>query len=307
MPTPLRIATRGSDLALWQARFIRDSLMAQDSDLEVELHIIKTSGDRIQNVGLHEVSGTGFFTSEVEAALLENRADVAVHSFKDLPTKEHPKLGIYAVPKRAQAADVLVIHPDAVDPQKRWQLKEGASVGTCSLRRRAHLLALRPDLRMMDLRGNVPTRYGKAKDRTFDAVCLAEAGMRRIGLGPEDDEVQWTILPVDDVTPAPSQGALAVQCRHDDSAVATRLAALHDVATAEAVKTERALLSKFGGGCHLPLGVYCHAVAEGMHLRALIASPTGDVRIETVASGSAADVVAKAHAELVAQGAEKYI
>ncbi len=310
----LRIASRGSDLALWQANFVSDSLRQENPDLSIELVIIKTSGDRIQDVGLDKVEGTGFFTTEVEAALLDGRADVAVHSFKDLPTAVRDDLGIFAVPPRAPAADVLVMRKAERVEDLKWGLKKGATVGTCSLRRRAQLLSIRPDLKIVDLRGNVPTRMAKVQTKDMDAVCLAQAGLDRLKLSDADanPDLHFCIIDKLDVTPAPSQGALGIQCRMDDKNTQNYLRVMHDPTTALAIETERALLSHFGGGCHLPLGVYCtvsdvDSAAPNCELFALVAAPDGTERIEVKVSGSSEEVVKDAHSQLTAKGAGKYI
>lgn len=303
MTAPLRIGTRGSDLALWQANFVAGELNPPG-----ELVIIKTSGDRIQGVALHEVEGVGFFTKEIEQELQEGRVDLAIHSYKDLPTQEPPELTVAAIPARGPVRDVLV-HREQ-DLSQRWGLPQGARVGTSSLRRRAQILALRPDVTLVELRGNVPTRFNKVVEGELDAVVLAEAGLHRLGMlqGSSAAGVHITPLQVNEVCPAPSQGALAIQIRRGDERAAKAVAHIHNPVTAQAARMERALLSHFGGGCHLPLGAYARPEGGTWLLSAIVASPTGDHRITAEASGDdEAALVASVHQQLLQQGAEAYL
>lgn len=305
----LRIGTRGSDLALWQAHYVAGRL-----EQEPEIIIIKTLGDRIQNVGLHDgvdaAGRTGFFTKEIEAALIDERVDVAIHSYKDLPIEEPPELEVVAVPERGPVRDVIVCRTAFRVDGNLWGLPEGARLGTASLRRKAQVLSKRPDLNIVELRGNVPTRFNKVTSGELDAVVLAEAGLHRLGLDASAADKGITLEPiaVTDVCPAPSQGALAIQVRADDRWSRERVAPLHDPAVARAVDAERSLLSRFGGGCHLPLGVYCITEGDELVLTALVASPNGDHRIEAGGRNvDPAQLVAKVHDELVRQGAAKYL
>lgn len=301
----LRIGSRGSDLALWQARHIA-SLVAAPTHLE----IIKTQGDEIQHLSLDKVEGKGFFTKEIEAALLDRRVDVAVHSYKDLPTELVPGLRVAAVPARGPVRDVLVQRSERVASGATWGIAPGAKVGTSSLRRKAQLRALRADVDIVDLRGNVPTRVGKVASGELDAVLLAEAGLFRLGYFDRAAELglSLTALPVDALCPAPAQGALAVQIRADDAWAAAQIEPLHDEDTARAVDAERALLARFGGGCHLPLGATCGRRAGELELAALVAAPDGSARLTARAVGeSMEEVVAEVHRALVSQGAERYL
>ena len=198
----IRIGSRGSDLALWQARYVREHL-----DGESEIIVIKTQGDQIQHLTLDKVEGKGFFTKEIESALLGNDVDLAIHSYKDLPTEAVPGLEITSVPERAPVRDTLVVHRDRVDTEKPLGIAEGARVGTSSLRRKAAIKSLRPDIELVDIRGNVPTRLGKAQSGELDAVVLAEAGLRRLGLFEADESTEYLPVDVRDVCPAPAQGA----------------------------------------------------------------------------------------------------
>ncbi len=301
----LRIGSRGSDLAMWQARYVAGRL----GD-DVEIIVIKTQGDEVQNLSLDKLEGKGFFTKEIEVALLKREIEIAVHSMKDLPTESPPSLIIGAVPPRAPVADVLVMRKAGRDNSLPLSLPQGARVGTSSLRRKAQLLAARPDLRLVDLRGNVPTRARKVIKGELDAVVLAEAGLTRLALEPEllKDGAGYERIPLDVMLPAPAQGALAVQVRKDVAEAKERVKLLHDVATEKAVLAERALLSRFGGGCQLPLGAYCEVKGRRFYLRAVVAAPDGSAVLKANADGDKAEeVVAEVHRALVSQGAGRYL
>jgi len=259
--TPLRIGTRGSDLALWQARRVA-ALVEERLGRPAELVVITTKGDRIQNVSFHKMEGKGFFTKELQQALLDGRVDLVVHSLKDLPTEEPEGLEVAAVPERTTAADLLVatggtLRPTPADP---LGLPEGARLGTSSLRRAAQALALRPDLRVEALRGNVPTRVRKLREGRYDAILLAAAGVGRLDLDMDGLDVRE--LPAEVMLPAPGQGALAIETRRNDT-VTAGIAALHDAKAARLVHAERLLLGLMGGGCHLPLGCLATAESDG--------------------------------------------
>lgn len=249
----LIIGTRGSDLALWQANFIKDELAA--IGVEAELKIIKTQGDKILNLRLDKLEGKGFFTKELEEELLQETIDLAVHSLKDLPTVHPAGLTIAAIPPREEATEYLLILKDCVDVSQKLSLKKGAMVGTSSNRRKAQLLALRPDLEIEDLRGNVPTRIKKLRDEDYDAILLAKAGVKRLGLNLDDLHIEE--LETTEFVPAPAQGALALQIRENDTKLFKILQKLNHHETAEAVNVERKVLNLFEGGCHMPLGCYC--------------------------------------------------
>ncbi len=248
----LRIGTRGSDLALWQARFIAERLKREG--LEVELVVIQSRGDRIADVPLQDVPGSGFFTGEIELALLEKHIDLAVHSHKDLPTRTTRGLAIAAVPARGSPAERLLAREPAYDPDAAFlPVAVHARVGTSSPRRAEQVRALRPDLVLEPLRGNVTTRVQKLREGLYDAILLAAAGLERLALDVSDLRV--VDLPPRVVAPAPAQGALAVQVRSADVRLAQLCArVLHDERTALAVEAERALLRAAGGGCNVPLG-----------------------------------------------------
>jgi hydroxymethylbilane synthase len=247
------IGTRGSELALWQANFVKDSLAAVG--VTAQLKIIKTQGDRILNLSLDKLEGKGFFTKELEEELMAGTIDIAVHSHKDLPTEHPPGLIIAAVSEREDPAELLLILKDCVDVHQKLSVKFGGLVGTSSNRRKAQLRALRPDLEMDDLRGNVPTRIGKLRSENYHAIMLAKAGVKRLGIDLSEFHVE-ELTPTEFV-PAPAQGALAIQIREVDTDLYQVLQQLHHPEVAEALAIERTVLKQFGGGCHMPLGCYC--------------------------------------------------
>ncbi|TJZ50860.1 hydroxymethylbilane synthase [Sphingobacterium olei] len=253
MNRKLIIGTRGSQLALWQANFVRDRLA--EIGIEAELKIIKTQGDIIQHLRLDKLEGKGFFTKELEEELLSAQIDLAVHSHKDLPTVNPPGLIIAAVSEREDASELLIIHKDCVDIKKRLSLKHNASVGTSSNRRKAQLLSLRPDLEFTDLRGNLQTRIQKLRDEKYDAIVLAKAGVARIEMDLSDFHIE-EISPVE-IIPAPAQGVLAIQIRETDQDLFDILQKIHNKEVAETIAVERKVLNLFDGGCHAPLGCYC--------------------------------------------------
>ncbi len=301
----LIIGSRGSDLALWQANYVSDLIAAP-----TRIEIIKTAGDRIQHLSLDKVEGKGFFTKEIEEALLDKRIDIAVHSFKDLPIEGPEGLKLGAIPPRAPVRDVIVVRTAELVPDKLWGLKEGARVGTSSLRRKAHMLAKRPDLEMVDIRGNVPTRLDKVPSGELDAVVLAEAGLSRLGFLDRAQELKLTMVAAEigDICPAPAQGALAIQIRNDDALSQKAIETLHDAATADSVEAERLLLGYFGGGCHLPLGAHGSIDNGSMKLEALVAAPGGVEFFKACATGTNAQTIAEeVHKQLCSQGADKYL
>jgi hydroxymethylbilane synthase len=258
------IGTRGSQLALWQAYYTRDLL--QQHGYEVDLNIISTKGDRTQqwNLSFDKIEGKGFFTKEIEDALLQNEADLAVHSCKDLPTEDTPGLSIAAYSYRANPYDVLLIHPSAIDSSQYIPLKSGAITGTSSARRKSQILLHRPDLEVRDLRGNVPTRIQKLRDGQYDAIILASAGIERLELDLSDLLVFPLSAPL--YIPAPAQGVLAYQIRKGDAQMEAVCKILHDDAAYQAVRLEREVLKAFHGGCQVPLGVYAQKEETGMHV-----------------------------------------
>ena len=244
----LTFATRPSALARWQTARVIQLLQAAHPGLECSEHVITTTGDRVLDRPLPEIGGKGLFTMELTEALLSGKVHAAVHSLKDLPVEETPGIMVAAIPEREAAQDVLVTangHPLS-------DLPDGARVGTCSLRRTAQLLARRPDLTILPLRGNIDSRMQKVVRGDFDAIVLAHAGLIRLGLQAHITEV----FALDVMLPAPAQGALAVQCRADDMETIALLAAIDDPMTAAAVGAERSFLSSLGGGCSLPVAAF---------------------------------------------------
>ena len=257
----VRIGTRGSDLALWQARHVRALLEA--AGCTTEIVVLATRGDRIDDVPLHQVEGKGFFTAEIERAVLDGEIDLAVHSHKDLPAASTDGLVIAAVPARAAAGERLLVRPEAHAPEAAFlPLRAGARVGTSAPRRTAQIAALRPDVETLTLRGNVPTRVRRLHEGRFDAIVLASAGLDRLQLDLAD--LIDVALPIDLLVPAPGQGALAVQTRAADRALrALCRRVLDDPQAALTVEAERRTLVALGGGCNLPLGVAVERVADG--------------------------------------------
>lgn len=249
----LKIGTRGSKLALWQAYFTQDQL--KQIGVDSELVIIKTKGDQIQHLGFDKMEGKGFFTKEIEDHLLRGDIDVAVHSMKDLPTSMPEGLAISAVSYRENPADWLIIRKESVDESKLLKIKEKAVVGTSSARRKAQLLDFRSDIELKDIRGNVPTRLRKLDEGQFDAIMLAGAGVTRL----EIDLSNYHIIQFDprEFVPAPAQGVLAYQVNESDIPTRRILQKIHDHEVARAVKVERKILQLLEGGCQMPLGVYC--------------------------------------------------
>ncbi|MEM6395926.1 MAG: hydroxymethylbilane synthase [Bacteroidota bacterium] len=269
------IGTRGSKLALWQANHIKDQLA--EKGVEAELKIIKTQGDKVQNLGFDKLEGKGFFTKELEDALLSDKIDIAVHSLKDLPTEGVEGLSLAALSERADPADVLLIRPDAIDKDKPYQLKAGAKVGTSSARRQAQLLEFHPELEIVPIRGNVPTRVNKAVTGEVDAVALAAAGLDRLAL-EVPDLIRIRLSPREFI-PAPAQGVMALQVKSDRMELRRSLVVLHNIAVGQCTNVERRILNMLEGGCQLPLGVYCDKDQIGhYHVSAALGTENGVVR-----------------------------
>ena len=277
----LRIGTRGSALAQWQADHVAAALRSLPGGPDPELVVIKTEGDRIQDVPLSQVDGKAFFTKEIEEALLENRVDLAVHSLKDLATENPPGLVLGAVMEREDPRDVFV----AAGPFHLGALGQGARVGTSSLRRRALLARLRPDLELLELRGNVPTRIRKLDVGEYDAIVLAAAGVKRLGL---EDRIS-AYLPLETFLPAVSQGALGIQIRDEDQEVASWVKALEDRATRDATTAERAFLRTVEGGCHVPVGAFGEVRGIELRLSGIVCSLDGCKAVEGKVFGLAED------------------
>ena len=249
----IRIGTRGSDLALWQAHFVRRQL--EEIGCEVSIQIIVTQGDRIQDLSFDKLEGKGFFTKEIEQALLNGDIDLAVHSHKDLETTQPSGLHIAAVSYREDASELLLMRREAFDAKLDWNLKTNAVIGTSSARRKAQILAQRPDLAIKELRGNVPTRIEKLRQGQYDAILLARAGVLRLELDLSD--LETIVLDPSTFIPAPAQGVLGLQTRVADEATNKILQNLHHSDVATRIELERSVLRQMDGGCQLPLGVYC--------------------------------------------------
>lgn len=267
----LRLGTRGSLLARTQSQLVADQLEKAHPGLKVELVILKTTGDQIADRPLHEFGGKGLFTRELEQALLDGKVDFAVHSFKDVPTTmplvEQSNLIIAAVPEREDPRDVLAYSG------ANAELGPGMRVGTGSLRRRCQLLLQQPELRIEPIRGNIDTRLRKLREGQFDAIVLAMAGIRRAALF---DSTIMSPIEVDDLVPAPGQGALALQCRRDDDRTRQLLSALNHAATAACVSAERALVELLQGDCHSPIGALAVMQDQNVRLRAAVGARGGN-------------------------------
>ncbi|MCY7327295.1 MAG: hydroxymethylbilane synthase [Saprospiraceae bacterium] len=255
----LRIGTRGSKLALWQAEFTQAELAR--IGVASTLVIIKTQGDLVQHLGFDKLEGKGFFTKEIEDALLRGEIDLAVHSMKDLPTSQPEGLVITAVSYRDNPADWLIVQPAALEKGQIFRLKKGAIVGTSAVRRKAQLLDHRPDVVPQDIRGNVPTRLDKLRQGQFDAIFLAAAGVNRLQLDLSGLEI--IELHPREFIPAPAQGVLAWQTNRHDTATRLLLQRIHQPDTSVVTNVERRTLQLMNGGCQLPLGVYCERDATG--------------------------------------------
>lgn len=299
MPREIRIATRKSALALWQAEYVKSALEQAHPGLRVSLVPMVSRGDKLLDAPLAKIGGKGLFVKELETALLENEADIAVHSMKDVPMDFPEGLGLFCICEREDPRDAFVSNRfDSLDA-----LPAGSIVGTSSLRRQAQLLARRPDLRIHFLRGNVNTRLAKLDAGEYDAIILAAAGLIRLGF---EDRIRSSIS-VDDSLPAGGQGAVGIECRTADAEVHALLAPLHHRDTAVRVNAERALNKRLNGGCQVPIA--CYAVLEGdqLWLRGLVGQPDGGqlLRAESRApAGEAEQLGVRVAEDLLGQGAE---
>jgi hydroxymethylbilane synthase len=263
----IRIGTRGSQLALWQANWVKEQLIRQHPNLDVEIQTIKTTGDKILDVPLAKVGGKGLFVKEIEEALLEKSVDIAVHSMKDVPTELPDGLGIVAISDREDPRDAVLSNTKT----PILELPEGARIGTSSLRRQAQLFAARPDFVIEPLRGNINTRLRKLKEGMYDAIILAMAGVSRLGW---EEEVTEVIDP-DVMLPAIGQGALGIEARLDDQVTLDRIVFLNDDATSSCVTAERAFLHRLEGGCQVPIAAYAVREGDDLVLTGLVASVDG--------------------------------
>ena len=283
MKAELKIGTRQSLLALWQSNFIAGELRKEYPNCEVTLKKIVTKGDRILDVPLAQIGGKGLFTKEIEEELLDGTVDLAVHSLKDMPTVLPEGLCLTVITSRANVGDAFVSNKY----NSFAELPQGAVLGTSSLRRRAQLLAARPDLKIVDLRGNVDTRLRKLDDGNMDAIILAAAGLQRLGHGDRIKE----IIPTSVCLPAVGQGALAIECRTDNTEVREMLAFLNDKATKQATDAERAFLGLVEGGCQVPIGVHAEVQDNEIKIEAIIASLDGSTVLRNTISGDAEKAV----------------
>ena len=284
MKAVLKIGTRQSLLALWQSNHIAACLRKKYPECEVVLKKIVTKGDRILDVPLAQIGGKGLFTKEIEEDLLSGEVDLAVHSLKDMPTVLPEGLCLTAITERANVGDAFVSNKY----DSFAELPLGAVVGTSSLRRKAQLLAARPDLTIRDLRGNVDTRLRKLDEGLYDAVILAAAGLERLGHG---DRIK-AVIPSDVCLPAVGQGALAIECRTDDAEVRQMLDFLNDMPTVYATNAERAFLGLLEGGCQVPIGVHADVEGDKIKIEAIIAALDGSTVLRDTIEGAATDAVA---------------
>lgn len=299
----IKIGTRGSQLALWQAEFIKEKL-ERLTPLPVRLCIIKTSGDKIDNLPFGKMEGKGFFTKEIEEALLAKEVDLAVHSLKDLMTTMPDGLALTAVGFREDNREAVLIRKDAFDPDRPLKVKNDGIIGSSSVRRQCQIAHLRPDLSLKDLRGNVPTRIKKLRDGQYDAIILAHAGIKRLQLDLSDLEIN--LLPCEEFLPAPGQGILGIQTREGDDEVNKIVSRLDDPSTRIMALLERGLLARFEGGCQLPLGAYSEISGDTLTLHAVLGLYRDDRWIglaRASAGGKKIDAVIEVmYKELMAQG-----
>lgn len=298
----IRIATRNSPLAVWQAEFVKAELMALHSDIEVELIGMKTQGDIILDTPLAKVGGKGLFVKELEQGMLDGRADIAVHSMKDVPVEFPEGLHLPVICEREDPHDAFVSnHYDSID-----DLPHGARLGTSSLRRECQARTRRPDLEVLPLRGNVNTRLRKLDEGQFDAIILAMAGLKRLGF---DERIRSAMTPEQSL-PAIGQGALGIETRIDDEEMNALIAPLHDPQTAITVSAERALNRRLAGGCQVPIAGYAMLEGDEVWLRGLVGSPDGTNTLFAELRGPASEAEAigtEVAEKLLAQGADKIL
>jgi len=298
----IRIATRKSALALWQAHYVKAQLEIHHPGLQVELVPMSTQGDKILDTPLAKIGGKGLFIKELEIAMLEGRADIAVHSMKDVPVDFPAEFGLHAICERENPYDAFVSNHFA----QLADLPPQAVVGTSSLRRQCQLRKLRPDLHIKDLRGNVNTRLAKLDEGLYDAIILASAGLIRLDMQQRITQH----IPAELSLPAVGQGAVGIECRNDDHQLIAMLAVLNHAETALRVKAERAMNARLQGGCQVPIGSFAEIDGSTLTLRGLVGSPDGTTMLHAQASGHCeqAEYIGQQVAEsLLAQGAEKIL
>jgi len=302
MSTPLTIGTRGSQLALWQANWVKSALRSRFPAVSIELTVIKTRGDKILDVPLAKVGGKGLFVKEIEQALLDGVIDIAVHSMKDMPAEIPSGLCIGAIPKRETPNDVLISR----NGQKLSELAPNACIGTSSLRRAAQLKYVRPDISITPLRGNLDTRLRKIESENLDAIVLAAAGVKRLNMENRISEY----LQFEDMLPAVGQGALCIEIRTDDSETKTLIASLDDPETRTAVTGERAFLNRLEGSCQVPIAAYGEIDRGRLKLSGLVSDLNGTRILKANKSGALdqSETIGKKLAErLIADGADKIL
>jgi hydroxymethylbilane synthase len=299
-PSRVVIATRGSQLALWQAHHVKARIEAVAPGITVELEVIKTSGDKILDVPLAKVGGKGLFVKEIEQALVEGTSDLAVHSMKDVPAELAPGLALVAVSTREVPWDALC----AREPVTVESLPHGAKVGTSSMRRQCQLLAKRPDLQIAMLRGNVPTRLRKLDEREYDAIVLAAAGLQRLGMADRITQ----LLPLELSIPACAQGVLGLETRASDVVTAELIRrAIHDPAEERRIAAERAFLARMGGSCQTPLAAHALDHPAGLRILGMCGMPDGSKILRAELTGPVADATELGHRladDLLGQGAD---
>lgn len=298
----LRIGTRGSQLALWQANWVKSKLANLYPDLQIDLETIKTSGDKITDVPLAKVGGKGLFVKEIEQALMDGQIDIAVHSMKDMPGDLPDSLCIGVIPEREVPYDVLISQGD----KQIRELPQGARVGTSSLRRASQLLYLRPDIEIFPLRGNLDTRIKKLSSEHLDAIILAGAGVKRLKL----EHVISEYIDPDIILPAVGQGALCIEVRKADPPVHRLIAPLDHTATNRIIKSERAFLKRLEGGCQVPMAAFGRINADTLTLAGMVAETDGSIMHYQIISGPIEQAEAIGHelaGRLIDMGAEKII
>ncbi len=301
----IRIATRESQLAMWQANYIADRLRETTSQFNVTLVPVSTIGDRDRSEPLREMGGQGVFTREVQRVVLENHADIAVHSLKDLPTGPIPGLALAGIPERAPRFDAMILQ-GASSIQSFAELPAGSRIGTGSPRRQSQLLSSRTDLELLEIRGNVDTRLKKLDAGEYDSIVLAEAGLRRLGL---EQRISFLLSPPL-MLPAVGQASLGIECRDDDEDVIELLHQISHEPTRIEVTAERSCMFTLQAGCHAPVGVLCRQNETTLNLDAVVLSPDGQTRFDVSVSGdpaSPAELGAKAAQLLMDQGASEYL
>lgn len=301
--TKLIIGSRGSALALWQSNFIKKEIETANPDIEIEIQLIKTTGDNILDVPLSKIGDKGLFTKELENELLFGSVDIAVHSLKDLQTDIPRGLKLAAVTKRHFVEDALIAKEPGITID---MIPQGGTVGTGSLRRKCQLKAIRPDLNVVDLRGNVPTRIKKFLQSDWDAIILARAGVERLNM----EKYISSIISVDQMLPAVGQGALGIEIKSTNKNVEKLLKSIHDADTFASVTAERTLLKELEGGCQVPIGAFAEVRSNGLFLEAMVGSLDGEKVIRSRMRGSKKDPVQLGKnlaSELIASGAKEIL